>query len=184
MTEDAVAVLETEHATVEDLFARVSSPDEDRKEILTQLMQTLALHVSLEKQLLIPVLNGHVRDGPAVAERIRDDHDHVEKILTRIERRKFNSPDIPDWVNELHAILERHIDEANATVFPGLRDALTTDQLGELGERMVSNKRHMHTHAHPVRPDNGPIADLTAKVAQRLDGRRDRSQNDAGRAGG
>ena len=183
MTEDAVAVLEDEHASLESLFNRVSSPDEDRKEVLKELMQTLALHVSLEKQMLLPVLDDDVPDGSAMADRIRDDHDHVEKILTHLERRKLNSPDVPDLVNELLAISERHITEANSTVLPGLRSALSTDQLAQLGERMISDERHMHTHAHPIMPDQGPIADLTAKLAQVLDGRRDRSEGGMGGAG-
>lgn len=183
MSEDAVAVLQAEHDTMKDLFDRVSRPDVDRKEVLEQLMQTIALHVSVEKQMLIPVLHDDVRDGPAMAERVRDYHDHVEKLLTRMERRKFNSPDIADLVNELLTISQRHIAEADTTVIPGLRDALTADQLAELGKRMVSDERHMLTHAHPVMPDNGPIADLTAKVAEFIDGRRDRS-HDGGRAGG
>jgi hypothetical protein len=66
MTEDAIAVLGDEHATLKSLFNRVSSPDEDRKEVLKELMQALALHVSHEKQMLIPVLDDDVPNGSAM----------------------------------------------------------------------------------------------------------------------
>ncbi len=41
-----VAVLEAEHTKLEHLFTRVSSPDGDRRELLKQLMQAIALHVT------------------------------------------------------------------------------------------------------------------------------------------
>jgi hypothetical protein len=60
---------------------------------------------------------------------------------------------------------------------------MTADQLVDLGKRMVSDERRMNTHAHPVMPDEGPIADLTNKVAEMIDGRRDRFGGGMGGAG-
>jgi iron-sulfur cluster repair protein YtfE (RIC family) len=93
----AVDVLSTEHDGLRVLFERVSSPDEDRPAVLKELLQTLANHMAMEKQVLVPVLKEKIVGGSQLAERMTDEHDRVEHTLTLLERRKVNSPDVPNW---------------------------------------------------------------------------------------
>ncbi len=112
---DAVAVLEKDHSTVQDLFSRVSRQDEDRPAVLKELLRTLSAHVAAEKQLLVPVLRQHGDEGKALADELGDDHHAIEKLVVLVERRKVNSPDVPDLVTELLDITDRHIAHANRT---------------------------------------------------------------------
>jgi iron-sulfur cluster repair protein YtfE (RIC family) len=83
---DAVEVLQGEHRELQSLFSRVSSPDENRPEILKELMQLIAVHLDLERQMLLPVIRDRVEDGAAIADRLRDEHKRIEKVLTDLMR--------------------------------------------------------------------------------------------------
>jgi hypothetical protein len=172
---DAIAVLEAEHRELRELFDRVSSPDEDRPAVLQQLLRKLAAHLAMEKQMVLPVLRDRVADGNTAADRMTEQHDQMEKILTLVERRKVNSPDVPGLVTDLLDSTDEHISAAETTIEPGLRSALSASELQELGSRMVSEERQDLSHAHPNLPNTGPIAGVTRKVAEVVDNLRDRS---------
>jgi hemerythrin-like domain-containing protein len=177
---DAASVLEHEHRELQDLFERVSSPDEDRGAVLKQLIQTLAAHVTVEKQMVVPALRDHGDVGRAASDALTDQHHEIEHVLTLVERRKVNSPDVPDLVTELLDATNHHIGATNVKVLPALRSLLSGSELDELGERMNSDERQLLTHSHPHLPATGPLAGVTRKIAETVDGIRDRS-SDIGR---
>ena len=121
VTENAIQVLADEHAELRTLFDRVSSPDEDRPAVLKQLVVTLSAHVSMEKQLLVPVLKERVNGGGDLAERLTNYHDTVERVLVLLDRRKVNSPDVPDLVAELLELTKGHIADSGGRFDPGAR---------------------------------------------------------------
>jgi hemerythrin-like domain-containing protein len=180
---DAVEILQGEHRELQSLFSRVSSPDENRPEILKRLMQLTAIHLDLEKQMLLPVIRIRVDDGAAIADRLRDEHRRIEKLLTTLDRRKVNSPDVPDLVTKMLHFNDRHISESDSVVLPGLRFALSAEELDKLGDKMISDERRHLTHPHTSLPDSGPLSSLTRKIAEFVDRMRDHS-TDIGRSNG
>jgi hemerythrin-like domain-containing protein len=180
---DAVEVLQGEHRELQGLFSRVSRPDENRPEVLKELMQLMAVHLDLEKQMLLPVIRDRVEDGAAIADRLRDEHKRIEKVLTDLDRRKVNSTDVPDMVTEMLHFNDRHISESDAVVLPGLRSALSAEELEDLGQKMTSDERRHLTHPHRALPDHGPLSNATRKAAEIVDRIRDHS-TDIGRSNG
>ena len=164
-----VAVLNAEHRALRELFRRVASPDEDRRKVLNTLMQTVTSHAEMEKHILAPVLKARVAGGDAMAERMISEHDRIEHLLTLMERRKFNSPDVPGMVTELLDLNDAHITDADTTILPGLRAALSDEELSDLGRRITSGQARQLTHSHPIVPGNGPIAGITHKLAEIID---------------
>jgi hemerythrin-like domain-containing protein len=177
---DAVQVLSGEHAELHAMFARVVSRDEDRPAVLTHLMHLLANHLDMEKQMLSSVVKDRLDHGDEIATQLADDHHRMERILTSLERRKVNSPDVPDLVTDLMDLTESHIRQAETTIFPGLRHALSAAEINELGTAMLSDERRHLTHSHPMLPDSGPLASVTHKIAEIVDRVRDNS-SDGGR---
>jgi Hemerythrin HHE cation binding domain len=175
MDKSAIAVLAEDHAAMQTLFARVSQPDEDRPAVLGQLLRSLSAHVAAEKQLVVPILRDHSGEGKALADQLRVDHDAIEKLVILIERRKVNSPDVPDLVNELLQITERHSREADASLLPYLREHLSDTELVALGAALRSDELELTSHPHPHLPDTGPLAKITRKVAALIDRGRDSS---------
>ncbi len=181
MGRDAVEVLSDEHDSLRDLFTRVSGVDEDRPAVLQELLKTLSMHVAVEKKMVVPVVKERVGDGDAQAGRLTDYHDQVERIHVLLDRRKVNSPDVPDLVTQLLDLTDAHIDEADATLLPALREALSAEELSELGTAMSSDDRDLLTHPHPLLPDTGPLAKVGRWAASVVDRGRDRS-TDIGRS--
>jgi hypothetical protein len=182
MSQDAVDVLVAEHGELQSLFGRVSSPDEDRPAIPNQLVVKLSARVSMKKQFLIPVIKDRVVGGDEPAKGLTDYHDKVERNLVLLDRRKVNSPDVPELVTQFLDLTEGHVAEADTTLIPGLRAPLSADELGALGEAMVSDERQLLTHPHPHLPDSGPIGEAARSAASLVDGRRDES-TDVNRSG-
>ncbi len=176
MSNGAIEVLQGEHGELQHLFDRVSSPDEDRPKVLEALMQRMAAHVDMEKELLFPVLRERVEGGGSVVDRLREGHGSVEHTLTLLERRKANSPDVADLVTDLLGAFSDHVTYADETVLPGLA-VLSEPELAELGQAMASEERRKLTHAHPAVPDSGPLASVARKAAELVDRARDRSTN-------
>jgi Hemerythrin HHE cation binding domain len=175
MEKNAIVVLAEDHAAVQTLFARVSGPDEDRPAVLGQLLRSLSGHVAVEKQLVVPILVNHSDEGKALGEQIGDDHDAIEKLLILIERRKVNSPDVPDLVNELLQIVTRHIRQADECVLPFLGDHFSEAELADVGAALRSDELQLTSHPHPHLPDTGPLARITRKAAALFDRGRDSS---------
>ena len=183
MPTDAVEVLAADHAELQELFDRVSRPDEDRASVLKELVTRLSAHVTIERELITAVAKAQLsEDGQAIAESLTRYHDAVGGVLVLIERRKVNSPDMPDLVTQLLDLTRDHIADADATVLPALRSGFSSGELADLGRRMDSEEHGLLTHPHPHLPDSGPIARLSRKVVSALDRARDRSA-DLNRAG-
>jgi hypothetical protein len=178
--ETAIDVLRRDHATLQELFGRVSSPDEDRPKVLKELMQTLETHLDMEKQVLLPVIGERLPDGANVVERLTNARHDVEGVLTLLARRKVNSPDVPELVTQLMDLTDAHVADADANVLPALEAALDAAELTRLAADMTSDELGLLTHSHPAVPDAGPLAGVAHKAAEIVDRVRDRS-TDVGR---
>jgi hypothetical protein len=73
-----------------------------------------------------------------------------------------------------------HVAEADTTLFPALCEALSAEDLTELGTIMVSDERQILTHPHPHLPGTGPVAKASRWAASFVDRGRDNS-TDIGR---
>jgi hypothetical protein len=177
----AIEVLMDEHNALQALFARVSGVDEDRRDILKQLIQALSAHVGMEKQWLVPVVKSRAANGGVLAHHLSDYHDKAGRIMTRLDRRKVNSPDVPGLVIELFDLTDGHIVDANIALLPALSAALSAEDLAKLGTTMESNERQILTHPHPHLPDTGPLAKVSRWAASHIDHGRDNS-TDVGRS--
>jgi Hemerythrin HHE cation binding domain len=173
MDVNAIEVLSEDHSALQALFGRVSQPDENRPAVLDQLLKSLTAHVATEKQLIVPILTGHSHEGEALAQQLGDDHDAIEKLVILVERRKVNSPDVPDLVNKLLEITQRHTRQADECLLPFLRHQLSEADLADLGAAMRSDERQLTSHPHPHLPDTGPLAKITRKAAALIDRGRD-----------
>lgn len=167
-------VLEDQHRRIAELFERVASPDEDRPAILHALLRELTAHVAAERAAVRPVVDKR-GIGDDLAGQLMQEYDRMEKLMVLIERRKFNSPDIPDLVSELKAVSEEHQARAQSELIPGLRANLTAEEQAELGERVAGEDALVTSHPHPHLLSLGRVGDMLTRLAQKWDQARDRT---------
>jgi hypothetical protein len=166
MSVSVVDVLHRQHERVAELFGQVSHPDEDRPARLRELLQELAAHVAAERQIASGV------DDPDLSGQYR----RMEELMILIERRKFNSPDVPDLVNELLSVNESHTRSAESVLFPALR-GLSPEEQAELAAQVDREETEMVTHPHPHLNSNELVSATLGKAAVKWDTARDRTVN-------
>lgn len=175
MTAALVDVLERQHARIAALFDQVSRPDADRPKVLRSLIRELAAHVASERAEVYPQVKSRRIGGESLAARLQGDYDEIDRLMVLIERRKFNSPDVPDLVTALEDAFDAHRDRCRSQLEPALRAVLGPEEMATLGERMSNADQMVISHPHPHFLSLGPVsARLTAFLA-RFDRWRDKT---------
>ncbi len=177
MTESALAVLEEQHRGLETLFERVSSPDADRPGVLHTLLKDLAAHIAAERSAVHLKLKHESIGGDRLADQLLDDYQRMEKLMVLIERRKVNSPDLPQLVTDLRAVTVEHVERVRSKVAPALREGLSEQELAEMGEQITAADEMVVSHPHPHLLALGPLSTITTRLASHFDRLRDRTVN-------
>lgn len=184
MSTSVVNVLEAQHRRIAELFGQVSDPSADRPAVLHTLLRELAAHVAAERSEVGPVVKSRSIGGDGLAGELVDDYDRIDRLMVLIERRKFNSPDIPQLVTELEDAFDEHTARARDTLLPGLGSQLSASESEELGQKVSNAENMVTTHPHPHLLSLGPVsAKLTAFLA-RFDWMRDRTVTNLPPSGG
>ena len=170
-------VLEEQHRRVVELFEQVSSPDVDRPAVLHNLLKELAAHVAAERSAVQPVVKDRDIGESDLNGQLLDDYERMEKLMVLIERRKFNSPDIPELVTELKDVTEAHVSRSERELFPGLAGRLSAEEQREVGEKVAQEDQMVTTHPHPHLLSLGPLASRLTGLMSRFDFLRDKTVN-------
>ena len=170
-------VLEEQHRRVVELFEQVSSPDADRPAVLHNLLKELAAHVAAERSAVQPVVKDRDIGEGDLNGQLLDDYERMEKLMVLIERRKFNSPDIPELVTELKEVTEAHVSRSEKDLFPGLAGQLSPAEQREVGEKVDHEDQMVSTHPHPHLLSLGPLASRLTGLMSRFDFLRDKTVN-------
>lgn len=175
MSVSVVDVLEAQHRRVAELFDQVSDPGADRPAVLHTLLRELAAHVASERIEVGPVVKSRSIGGDGLAGELIDDYDRIDRLMVLIERRKFNSPDVPQLVTELKDAVDDHIARAETSLLPGLGSELSAEESAELGDRVSNADSMVSTHPHPHLLSLGSVSAKLTAVLARFDRMRDRT---------
>lgn len=175
MGETALDVLEREHRDLNVLFERVRDPDADRATAWLEVVKQVATHVAVERTFLYPVVKRRRLGSPHLAEELSHDYKRMEHLLVLTERRKINSPDMPDLVTQLLDTFEAHQQRCTNVLVPAMRDQLSQGQLDELGVKMRGAENVIVSHPHPHLLAFGPVYPWTTRIASFWDRVRDRT---------
>ena len=157
------------------MFEKVSDPQADRPAVLHSILRELAAHVAAERGEVLPVVKDREIGGDGFADELLGDYKEIEDLMVHIERRKFNSPDVPDLVTRLRETVEAHVGRTRRTLEPGLTSMLDPDELDELGEKVSHADSMVISHPHPHLLSLGPLSGVLTKLLARFDFLRDRT---------
>ena len=168
-------VLDRDHADIGGMFEKVGEPEANRGKVLQDLVKRISTHVAVERAELFPVVSQKGLGGPEASEALERDYKEIERLLVLIERRKLNSPDMPDLVNDLWRNFEDHGREFSNRIAPALESTLSADELAELNQKMESARKVILSHPHPHMLSLGPVSRFTTRMAAVFDRIRDRT---------
>jgi hypothetical protein len=170
-----LGVLDFEHEGINRLFDDVSNPDADRPEVLLAITRRLAAHIAVEQSLFLPVVRDRGLGGPDMPDGLETEYHDMQRLLVLIERRKVNSPDMPQLVTDLKDVFGAHIRRFSECLCGEVTERLTADELDELRDRMEGADETILSHPHPHLLSLGPVSRMTTRLVARFDRLRDRT---------
>lgn len=177
---NVIQLLENDHREVDELFRRVhlSEKPETIDELTKQIVHDLSVHAAVEEQFVYPLLRAKVDGGVAMADEAIEEHQQAKRLLADLEELDAGSADHANAMESLIETIRHHVEEEEADVFPGLRDAVDASTLDTMGDLVEQAKKVVPTHPHPLVPGTataqlvaGPWAATVDKVRDLLGGR-------------
>ncbi len=131
-----VQILEAHMRALRDEIRELSSqPGIDYIE-LRHLCEELEIHMTMEDQSLVPALK-QLNMAPADFSEIHNCHAEMRQIIKRIQDEQ--RPEIPEDLNQLREVMERHFQEIDDELLPAL-ERLSPDQKDTLARQVEQFK--------------------------------------------
>jgi hypothetical protein len=149
---DAIEMLKAEHKAIKDAMAALArSASADRNGLFTAFKRDLKMHDDVEKYFFYPSINSNPKafGFQGLDTETRRD---IARAMKNLEALPFGSSDWFPYFQAIQGILKRQMDTEEFNVFERVREALTRDELEELGRRMVY-ERHQRVLA-AAEPDS------------------------------
>ena len=172
--QDALQLLKSDHAEVEQLFRLIDSlPEDDSlEEQVEGVVRELSVHAAIEEQVLYPAMRKALPDGDTLVQQAIDEHRHVKETLAAIER-----ADAPGkrrrLLHELMVDVRHHVDEEETELFPKLQASLGRHEVRDMGTKLAAARKVAPTHPHPKAPNTPPGNIVAGAAAVVIDKARD-----------
>ncbi|UFR00412.1 hemerythrin domain-containing protein [Streptomyces sp. Go40/10] len=175
---DALEMLAHDHRMVEQLFRdyHAAASDRQRRGVAELLVRELSKHAALEEMLVYPLARKVLPDGEQEVDEHLGEHLAVKKTLLELDRLGAGDPRADELVDQLRREVEEHIREEEAVMMPRLREAVSRQELDELGRSIARARQGAPTRPHPNAPEKPPALSLAAPLAAAYDRLRDRLQ--------
>ena len=174
MEQDAIELLTTDHAEVEQMFRQVESmpESESRNQVVGDIVRELSVHAAIEEQILYPAMRKALPDGDTLVQEAIEEHQQVKETLSAIERAGSPSERDPLLV-QLMGNVRHHVDEEETELFPKLRASIGQEELRTMGAELAKAKKMAPTHPHPNAPNTPPGNVVAGAAAALIDKARD-----------
>jgi len=130
---DPTRILEADHREIERLFGEIEDASGDeRAKSVEQLLITLRAHMTLEEEVVYPVIVKVTGDETAVEN--QNEHDVARANLREAESFLPSEPGLGAAIAGAQAVVAHHVEEEEREVFPTVRE-----KSPELLEQMFSS---------------------------------------------
>jgi hypothetical protein len=172
---DAIELLRCDHDGVRRLLAALEDGPAAAAQAHGGLVARLVIaesgHEAIEEQYFWPLVRRRVQNGPRLADEAVSQEQEAKRLLGLLE--KSGSGDAADLLRQVIAISRAHIDFEESQVWPGVRLALSEQELGDLGGQLEQAKRLAPTRPHPHMPCTPEVLKVAAPIAGATDRIRD-----------
>ena len=181
---DIFEVLASDHAEVQQMLtALAESPtvatgaDERviaaRKQLVQQLVMAESRHEAAEEQYFWPAVRDRLADGNDLADQAVGQENEAKQVLNRLDKLDADDPEFEQLLAEFTAAGRQHIQFEETRVWPGLREALSKSEAGELGAKVAQAEEHGPTRPHPNTPASPGVLKAAGPAAAAMDRLRD-----------
>ena len=141
---NAFALLKADHEKVAGMLETIENTTEralkGRAELFARLKEELDLHAKIEEEILYPALE-EIEETREIALEAYEEHRLVKQLLGELEAEPKNSEEWTAKFTVLKEDIEHHVEEEEGEMFKKAKQALTKEEIDELGERLQAAKQ-------------------------------------------
>ena len=170
---DAMELLRCDHDEVRRLLSALedSAPADGPADggLACRLVIAASGHEAIEEQYFWPLVRRRVQNGPRLADEALGQEQEAKRLLDLLEKSGAKA----DLLGQVIDVVRAHIDFEETQVWPGVRLALSEQELGDLGTQLGQAKRLAPTRPHPHMPCTPEVLKVAAPIAGAADRIRD-----------
>ncbi len=174
---DAITLLVNDHQTVEKLFEKFEQTGpramKARKALADRIVRELSVHAAIEEQVLYPAIRESLPEVEDDVLEALEEHHVAKWVLSEIDAMTPDHERFQAKVTVLIESVRHHVEEEEEELFPKVREAMSPEQLEEIGEALADARNMVPTRPHPKAPDTPPGNIAAGKGAALLDKARD-----------
>ncbi|PRX43687.1 hemerythrin HHE cation binding domain-containing protein [Prauserella shujinwangii] len=174
---DLISVIVNDHREVEQVFTELERGGGDsrhRRALVDHVIAELVRHSVAEEQYMYPAARKNLANGDQVADHEIAEHAEAEQLMKQLEDLDPDDPKFEQLLGELMGAIRHHVEDEENDLLPKLRNALSEEELRELGQQVVKAKERAPTRPHPGAPDKPPANRILDPGAGLIDRMRDR----------
>jgi hemerythrin-like domain-containing protein len=157
---DAIAVLKSDHRTVEQLFKRFEKAADGarrtKRTLVDSMIKELSRHAEIEELVFYPAVRREVADVTVDVLEALEEHHLVKVVLRELEDMDPSNERFDAKVTVLIENVRHHVREEESGLFPTVREQVGRRRLHELGDELRAAKPKVPTRPHPGAPDEPP----------------------------
>src|SRR3954468_3683709 len=158
---NALIVLKQDHNNVEELFSRFEHLDAGdvmtKRHVADKIIEHLSIHAAVEEQVFYPAVRAASEEAEDVVLEGLEEHHVVKWTLSELEELAPTDERFAPKMRVLIESVRHHVEEEENELFPKVREALTNEQLEEMGQAIERAKVTAPTRPHPRQPDQPPL---------------------------
>ncbi len=143
---DAFELVKKDHEKVEKIFEQLEPTTEralkTREELFEKLKMELDVHAQIEETILYPVL----KQAGETREITFEGYEEHKVVKTLLKEMDLMPKDSEVWTAKLAVLkenVEHHVEEEEGEMFKSAREALSQEQIDELGVRLETAKKQL-----------------------------------------
>lgn len=176
---NAVDLLTRDHREVERLFGEYEAATDPgrRTEIVHEVVHELAVHGEIEELLFYPRLREVLPDGDELADEAVHEHLEIKRTLNELDSMSADDDGFDDRMRTLMAEVRHHVEEEESELFPAIREAVSEEELDDLGRALDGARSMVPTRPHPSAPTSPLAKAATSPPVALIDRVRDAIRN-------
>ena len=186
---DAIELLRRDHDEVRALLSELEAsvepgqadPCERRRAAVVQVIVRESTHEAIEEQYFWPVVRRRVHDGIRLADQGVSQELELKRVLDLLDGLDPETPQFKPLLCQLTGIGRVHHEFEERRVWPGVRLALSEQELADLGAQLEQGRRLAPTRPHTHLSPDPEVLRLAGRIAGATDRIRDALAGRAGR---
>lgn len=148
---NAIEMLTQQHGEVKELFEELEGASaratKSKERIFRKIADAMAIHAAIEERLFYPESK-----TPETEELLREsleEHLSVKRVIADLLAAGPKDKQFDARCKVLKEQIEHHVEEEEHTLFPKVEEALSEEQLDELGDRMQQLAEQLEEQGEP-----------------------------------